>query len=118
MGLGLDDLFLVHESVDYWIHRLLSMNARHPVTRHLDDLIVAGYGVPALWLAYRYRADLAPLRWMVLILGAAAPLFAAMVVFDVLDWSKTVEESLKLFAGTVIFIGFYAARLQLKSGLR
>lgn len=113
--LAFDDLFLIHETVDWWIHRVLDADPRHPITRHLDDLIVAAYGgVLALWLAYRYRADLVSLRWMVLILSAGAALFAAMVLFDLFDWNKTVEESLKVLAGTVIFIGFYAARLQLK----
>ena len=115
--LALDDLFLIHETVDWWIHRLFAANPRHPITRHLDDLIVAAYGgVLAVWLAYRYRADLAALRWMVLILSAGGALFTAMVFFDLFDWNKTGEESLKVLAGTVIFIGFYAARLQLKRG--
>jgi hypothetical protein len=36
-----------------------------------------------------------------------------MVVADFLHWSKTLEDGLKVLSGTLIFVGFLAARLQL-----
>ena len=64
-------------------------------------------------LAYRHRADLQYLTWMHRVLGGGFTLFAAMVVVDFLHWSKTLEDSLKVVAGTLIFVGFLAARLEL-----
>jgi hypothetical protein len=109
--LGLDDLLVVHERADRWIHAVLGLDPEHPVTDHLDDAIVAGYGLLALALAWRHRADLARLRWTVLTLGVAFATFALMAVIDWLHWSKTLEDALKLLAGTLILIGFLAARL-------
>ena len=83
--LGLDDLLTIHESIDFEIHRLLARDPEHPVTRHLDDLIVAGYTPIAAALAYRYRLSIAPLRWTILIMVAAFVLFAGMVVYDLTD---------------------------------
>jgi hypothetical protein len=111
--LGCDDLFTLHERIDRGLHALLGLDPEHPVTDHLDDLIVASYGVAALGLAYRHRADLQHLTWMHRILSGAFMLFATMVVVDFLHWSKTIEDSLKVVAGTLIFIGFLAARLEL-----
>jgi hypothetical protein len=111
--LGLDDLLTIHESMDFEIHRLLARDPEHPVTRHLDDLIVAGYGPIAAALAYRYRVYLAPLRWTILIMVVAFVLFVGMVFYDLTDWSSATEESLKLLSDVFIFIALYAARLQL-----
>ena len=116
--LGCDDLFTVHERIDRGVHALLGLDPEDPLTDHLDDLIVAGYGVAALVLAYRYRADLQYLTWMHRILGVAFMLFAAMVAIDLLRWSKTLEDSLKLVAGTLIIVGFLAARLELLEDAR
>jgi hypothetical protein len=116
--LGGDDLFTLHEQIDRGLHTLLGLDPDHPVTDHLDGLIVAGYGVAALALAYRHRADLQPLVWMQRTLGAAFALFAAMVAADMLHASKTVEDGLKVVAGTLIFVGFVAARLELRVAAR
>jgi hypothetical protein len=107
--LGCDDLFVLHERIDRGVHAVLGLDPDHPITDHLDDAIVAGYGVAALALAYVHRAQLASLRWMGVILGVAFGLFAAMVVVDVLHLSKTVEDALKVVAGTLILVGFLAA---------
>jgi hypothetical protein len=111
--LGCDDLFTFHERIDRALHGLLGLDPEHPVTDHLDDLIVAGYGLAALALAYRHRVALQPLGWMHRTLGLAFLLFTAMVVADVLHWSKAFEDGLKVVAGTLIFVGFLAARLEL-----
>jgi hypothetical protein len=112
--LGLDDLLGIHEEIDYRFHWLLGWNARDSLTRHMDDVIVASYGFIALPFAYRYRARLAELPWMVLILALSSVPFGGMVLLDVTNWSTTAEESLKLVAGVLIFIGFYAGRLELR----
>jgi hypothetical protein len=111
--LGCDDLFTLHERIDRGLHAVLGLDPNHPLTDHLDDLIVAGYGVAALGLAYRYRADLQYLTWMQRTLALAFGLFAIMVVVDFLHWSKTLEDGLKVVSGTLILIGFLSARLEL-----
>ena len=111
--LGCDDLFTLHEQIDRGVHAVLGWDPEDPITDHLDDLIVAGYGVLALLLAHRYRVELARLTWMHLVLGGAFGLFTGMVVADFLHWSKTLEDGLKVLSGTLIFVGFLAARLQL-----
>jgi hypothetical protein len=110
--LGCDDLFVLHERIDRGLHALLGWDPDHPLTDHLDDLIVAAYGLGALGLAFAYRAHLAVFRWMLTILAAAFVLFAAMVVVDFLHLSKTVEDALKVVAGTTILVGFLAAWLE------
>lgn len=107
--MGCDDLFTIHEEIDRSIHRFLGLDPDHPVTDHLDDVIVAGYGVAALALAWKHRAHLVSFPWTVLILAAALGLFAAMVALDVAHGSRTAEEVLKVVAGTLILVGFLAA---------
>lgn len=111
--LGCDDLFTVHERIDRGVHALLGWDPDDPITDHLDDLIVAAYGLVALMLAFRYRVELARLTWMHFVLGIAFGLFTVMVVADFLHWPKALEDGLKVLAGTTILVGFLAARLEL-----
>ena len=50
---------------------------------------------------------------MILTLALAFPLFAWMVVVDVLHLSKTLEDVLKVVAGPLILVGVLAAWPQL-----
>jgi hypothetical protein len=113
--LACDDLFVLHERIDRAVHGLLGLDPDDPITDHLDDLIVAGYGAAAAALAYVHRAHLASVRWMLVILALAFVVFAMMVVVDFLHLSKTVEDALKVVAGTLILVGFLAAWLQLST---
>lgn len=113
--LACDDLFVLHERIDRGIHELLGLDPEDPLTDHLDDLIVAGYGLVALGLGWAYRAHLAAFRWMLTILAVALALFSAMVVVDFLHLSKTLEDALKVVAGTTILVGFLAAWLEVST---
>jgi hypothetical protein len=113
--LACDDLFVLHERIDRGIHEMLGGDPEDPLTDHLDDLIVGVYGLAALGLAWAYRAHLAGFRWMLTILAAAFVLFAAMVVVDFLHLSKTLEDALKVVAGTTIVVGFLAAWLEVST---
>jgi hypothetical protein len=113
--LACDDLFVLHERIDRGVHALLGLDPDDPVTDHLDDLIVAGYGAAAVALAYAHRAPLAALRWMLVILTLAFAVFATMVVVDFFHLSKTVEDALKVVAGTLILVGFLAAWLEVST---
>ena len=46
------------------------------------------------------------------LLGVAFIVFAIHMVFDVLGWSPTAEESLKLTAGCMIWIALLATQLR------
>jgi hypothetical protein len=49
------------------------------------------------------------LRWMVLTMGVAFAVFSAMVVYDVMHWSKVIEDTCKVTAGTLIVVALLAA---------
>ena len=107
--LGLDDWILIHENFEVFVDWLFGLDPRHPLLGHLDDFLVIAYAVFAAVYAYRYRAELIRLRWMVLTLGVAFLCFAGMVLYDLTGWSSVVEESLKIVAGTLILLAFLAA---------
>jgi len=104
-----DDLFVFHERADKLIHALLGWDPDDAITDAGDDLIVAVYGVFAAWQAYRHRQHLLRLRWMVLTMGVAFAVFCAMVVYDVMHWSKVIEDTCKVTAGTLIVVALLAA---------
>ena len=107
--LAADELTLIHEGVDRRIHTLLGWSPDHPITDHLDDAIIFLYGAIALFWAYRYRADLLRLRWATRVLVLAFVLFVATETLDVVDISKTLEESVKLLSEALIVVGLFAA---------
>jgi hypothetical protein len=112
--LGLDELLRIHERLDRYAHRLFGLNANHPVTDHLDDLIIMAYAVFAAALWYRCRRPLLRLPWTVLTMGTAFAAFAAMMAVDLAAEIKAVEDSLKLLAGALVLSALLAARQEVK----
>jgi hypothetical protein len=109
--MGCDDLFVIHESLDRGAHFLLGLDPEHPVTDHLDDVIVSTYGLVALVLSWRFRLDLLRLPFMVLTM---IPAFCTFLIMLFLDWRhapKAIEDSFKILSGALILIGFLAAWL-------
>ena len=104
-----DDLFVFHERADRFLHALLGWDPDNRLTDHGDDAIVAVYGVVAAVLAYRHRHHLLGFPWMMLTMAAAFGCFSVMVVYDVMHWSKAIEDSLKVVAGTLIVVALLAA---------
>lgn len=104
-----DDLFVFHERADRLVHAVLGWDPDDPLTDGGDDAIVAGYGVIAAWQAYRHRQHLLQLRWMVLTMVVAFGCFCAMVAYDVTHTSKTIEDTFKVAAGTLIVVALLAA---------
>jgi len=104
-----DDLFVFHERADQLVHAVLGWNPNDALTDGGDDLIVAVYGIFAAWQAYRHREHLLQLRWMVLTMGVAFACFCGMIVYDVMHWSKAVEDTFKVAAGTLIVAALLAA---------
>jgi hypothetical protein len=111
--LAADDMLSLHEEADRALHRLVGWYPRHWLTDHLDDAIVASYGVFAALWGFRHRRVLLTLRWTCLLLAVGFAGFAAMVVVDALAHRPVLEESLKLLAETVIALGVLAAYLDL-----
>jgi len=124
--LALDELLLIHERLDIWLHRgvldpLWGLPTDHPVTDRIDDTIVVLYGVVAAAFLWRERRLLMRFPAMIACFTAAAALFAAMVALDIGPWRSvfghrlaawiaTAEESIKLLAGVLIVCGLLAAR--------
>jgi hypothetical protein len=104
-----DELALIHEGADKWLHAQFGWDPDDPITDHLDDAIVILYGLVALVWAFRYRDTLLRLRWATRLLVAAFAAFAATETLDVVDISKTCEESLKLVSEALIVTGLFAA---------
>jgi len=104
-----DDLFVFHERADRLVHAVLGWDPDDPLTDGGDDAIVVVYGLFAAWQAYRHRQHLLQLRWMVLTMGVAFACFGVMVVIDVMHSSKTLEDTFKVAAGTLIVVALLAA---------
>jgi hypothetical protein len=107
--LGLDELFQIHENLDRIIHWLCRADPHHPVTDHLDDLIVLSYLPIAVVIAWRHLPRLLQLTAMLQMLALGAILTLAMVAMDLVGDNKVAEDGLKLIAGIVIVMGFGAA---------
>lgn len=107
--LALDEMTLIHEGIDKWIHARLGWRDDDPLTDHIDDAIVILYGAVALVWGFRYRATLLRLRWATLLLSIGFISFLVMAALDVSDLSKTVEESVKVFTEALIVTGLVAA---------
>jgi hypothetical protein len=107
--LALDDLLQIHENLDRAIHWVFRADPKHPVTDHLDDVIVLSYLFIAIAIAWRHLPRLLRLTAMLQMLAAGAALTVAMVAMDMMGDNKVVEDGLKLIAGVVIVMGFGAA---------
>ena len=109
--MGGDDLFVVHERLDRWAHHLLGLDPDHAVTDHFDDAIVGVYSIVPLTLAWRFRAELVRLPYMVLTMIPAFAAFLVMLFFDWQHGPKVIEDSFKILSGALILVGFLAAWL-------
>jgi len=134
--LALDDLLMIHEKTDKLVHALLGMRET-PLSSHLDDMLVALYGIVGLVLLVVYRREV--LRFLTVrgpLLVAFVLAFAMMAVgaankrrFDIFGpymnearlmvlhrWSSVVEDSLKVFAEGLFLVAFVLARRRARHG--
>ena len=116
--LALDDLFRLHESIDHAWHRATGLDPKHGVTAHLDNWIVASYGITAAALFWRHRRYVATLGWFNRTMALAFLGFAAMVYADSVVFRYEVEDSLKLISGTLIACAFLAVYFDERSTSR
>ena len=107
--LAADELAMIHEKTDKWIHIGLGWDRTHPVTDQIDGAIVVAYGLVALAWAWRDRDRLLRLRWATRLLSVAFLGFIGTTVLDLLELSKATEESLKVVTEALIVTGLFAA---------
>jgi hypothetical protein len=107
--LAADELAMIHEKTDKWIHIALGWDRTNPLTDAIDGFIVALYGLVALVWAWRFRERLLGLRWATLLLSLAFCGFTGTTVLDILELHKATEESLKLATEALIVTGLFAA---------
>jgi hypothetical protein len=107
--LGCDDLFVIHERLDRLGHYVLGLDPENLTTDHFDDAVVGLYGLGALVLAWRHRADLLRLPFMVLTMLPAFAAFMAMLFFDWRHGAHATEDSFKILSAALILVGFLAA---------
>jgi hypothetical protein len=108
--LGIDEGFGLHEDLDVGIHKLMGWHdRRHWLTDHLDDGIVALYGLIAAIFAERHLERLVRLRWTALLLALAFVLYVATSVLDFSGAVAVIEESLELVAESLILSALITA---------
>jgi hypothetical protein len=119
--LAIDELCLVHENIDRLTHCIVGKNRDNHITDHLDDLIVLGYGLVGLVLAYQHRWVILRLRFFRRGGTIAMILFAVMVLLDAGDGfgivripARIAEEGLKGLAITAFFWTFVVCRQELR----
>jgi hypothetical protein len=106
--LTLDEVLTIHEEVDRWTHATMGWDPKHWLTDHLDDAIVAVYGLVAITWTWWHREDLLRLRWTTILLATAFAGFVIMEMLDATGLSATAEDSLKLLAEVVILLALLA----------
>ena len=129
--LSLDDLFEIHEKIDFKLHHWLDALAgikSNAFTDKLDDLIVAIVLAAAVWFLIRYRKTFTAYPMMLSAYAFSCCLVLLMVVIDFLtnggyilklligkalysdlkSFFYVVEESLKIFASSFLLLGSIA----------
>ena len=115
--LAFDDLLLIHEGIDQHLHALVGRDPSGSFSDHLDDVIVATYW--GIFVAIWWRDWRAFVRhtWMLRTLAVAFVAYAAMVVCDASEYSKVIEDSLKIAGGALILSAFAAAYFEVRPAL-
>lgn len=110
-----DDLFRGHENLELAVVQLFHLNGGHFLVARINDAVIVGYGIlVALFLIPR-RRELLQFPWACHCLAAAMLFFTGMAVFDILHWSATIEESLKIAASVLILCALLNVHGELKS---
>jgi hypothetical protein len=110
-----DDLFRLHEHLDLAIHAYFHADPKHPVTSHIDNVVIACYGIVALYYVRRRKEQILHLPWTAYALGIAFVLFVAMMILDFADRMMSLEDTFKTYSIFFILIGCLAAYMSHKS---
>lgn len=129
--LALDDLFMIHESLDKKIHYFLNMKETG-LSDRIDDFIVGLYGIFGISILYMYRAEIKNYRQALPFLVYGFALLFTMVALDAITNRKDVlsflidqrdvvknvyislsilEDSLKILAESCFLASFFTVFL-------
>ena len=106
---ALDDWFRFHESLDDFRAWLMGVSTNHPVWGNIDYALVAVYGVYSLFIAWRYRRALLPIRPLIMFGTAGAVVFTGMVLADAWYINGWLEDGCKLVAAALFLAALLAA---------
>lgn len=107
--LAADDWWMLHERLDLWVHSLVGADPENRITDHLDDVVVAGYGIVLAATAWARCDALLRSPWFVRCAAASGVLFAFMVATDIAtDTWVVAEEGAKLMAEAFLVAGLLA----------
>ena len=102
---GLDDGLRLHELVDHTFHDALGLDRKHPVTDHIDDVLVLGYAIILSLATWHHRRRLLALPRVVVPFALGGVAFAGMVALDMTAGAAWLEEGLKLAAAAAFLTG-------------
>ncbi len=141
--LSLDEVCLIHENIDFFIHRIFKIQETG-FTDRIDDVIVGCYGLFGLMVLYFYREELKKYREAFPLLIVGFIFMFSMVLLDIItnrkdilqiliskpylvsklhSWLGVIEDMFKIIAEGVFIGGFYccleiARRLRSKPFLK
>jgi len=107
--LSLDDYFQAHEGIDSAVLRLLGIN---PAQYKFDGLVIGAFGLIALAVCLRFRAEILKRPTFVFLLMLGGVGLFGTVLFDQLespighDLSVPIEESFKVIGTAMFFAGY------------
>lgn len=132
--LAFDDGFMIHERLDFRIHRYFGIQ-QTSLTDRLDDFLIVLYGLIGLFFLYRYREEILRYKFLpkYLVIGFAILLVTAFLdiltndsaifrwigfpeaaISDTKKWLGAIEEVGKLMGGAVFLCGFLQVLRQVR----
>lgn len=100
--LAFDELFKLHETVDRYLHKLVGIKPVG-ITDHLDDAIIALYGVVLLVMIGKNLSEVARYRSAIWLFGGAA-LSGALTI--ALDFMASAKWLWLMFWGDLVWVQF------------
>jgi len=131
--LAADEYFMIHENLDFFIHRIFNIRETG-LTDRIDDAIVGIYGLIGVGVLFHFRSELRPYKeaHSFFIYGFSLLLFTVILdgltnredmlqlFFDqsyvsmLKPWLSHLEESLKIFAEAFFILAFYSIYLSVR----
>jgi hypothetical protein len=122
--LSLDELLLIHENIDTFIHWIFGMKETL-LTDRIDDIVVGLYGLGGLAVLFYFREELKKYRKVLPLLTFGFFIFCLSVVLDIITnqedilvgdlgmseklyfWLSGMEDAIKIIAEGVFVAVFY-----------
>jgi len=125
--LSIDELGMIHEYVDIFIHKIFSIEET-ALTDRIDDMLVALYGLVGIMGLYYYREELKKYREATVLFITGFIFFFAMISLDLLFntddilrlffsnvstlhnldyWLDIIEDIIKIIAEGIFIVAFY-----------